>query len=95
MTSFNDMVYQMKRSTNRHYVKQDTMFSMEYGPARRKMIVRLLAGGNTIRVNSKYCVQVKKDPDIRKLIRTGVVEVVHGEHIWFCNCRYQELRLKK
>ena len=51
---------------------------MSYGKERRKFIKDMFVTypDGRLRVNCKYQPQLKDDPDLRKLIRTGFLKVV-------------------
>lgn len=49
--------------------------SNPYGAQRKQNMLRVLAT-HDMPVNCKYCVQVKNDPDLKRLIKDGKVKIV-------------------
>ncbi len=50
---------------------------MSYGKERRALILEVLKSGFSFAVNRKYCLQTKKDPDLKRLIKQGKIKLVN------------------
>jgi hypothetical protein len=50
---------------------------MDYGKERRALILEVLNSGFNFPVNRKYCLQTKNDPDLKRLIKKGKIELVN------------------
>lgn len=49
---------------------------LEYGKNRREFIKNAFSSeGARLYVNSRYCIQLKNDPDLKKLIKSGFLKV--------------------
>lgn len=50
------------------------------GGSRRRAILDYLATGNQLPVNSKYQLQVARDPDVRRLLKEKKIVLVRGNY---------------
>jgi hypothetical protein len=50
---------------------------MDYGKERRALILEVLNSVFNFPVNRKYCLQTKNDPDLKRLIKKGKIELVN------------------
>lgn len=73
--------------------RSDVLFQMPNGKARRAEIIRLLQADVSIRVDARYCLQVKNDRDVQKLINDGVCRIQRHRTWW--NSSQKFLRLVK
>lgn len=48
---------------------------LPFGSARRHTIIQLLKTGYLIPVNGLHCIQLNADPDLRKLLKDGKIEM--------------------
>lgn len=74
----------------------EVIHDMSYGGKRRKLILDLLSTGIEYRVNGMHCIQTKNDPDIKKLIKTGKIEMFNtGSYSWGkSKCKHTYIRIK-
>ena len=75
--TFNQTVKLLKRTDweIRRAMWNMNVISNPYGAQRRKNMLRVLASED-MPVNCKYCIQVKNDPDLKRLIKEGLVKIV-------------------
>lgn len=75
--TFNQEVRKLQRT---EWEVRNSMWRMHvvsnpYGAQRRENMLRVLTSED-MPVNCKYCVQVKNDPDLKRLIKDGKVKIV-------------------
>ncbi|WOL22704.1 hypothetical protein [Escherichia phage vB_EcoM_JNE01] len=75
-----------------YVVLREVLLNESYGSNRRNKILDLLRSGIEIAVNRKYSVQTKDDPDIKKLIKDGKIEMFNVATGPKSKCTY--LRIK-
>ncbi len=51
--------------------------TMSYGKERRAMLLSVIERGFEFPVNGKHLIQTKRDPDIKKLIKQGKIQMVN------------------
>jgi hypothetical protein len=56
---------------------------LPFGSARRQAIVQLLSTGFLIPINGKHCIQLNADPDLRKLLNNGKIEMYNERNSTF------------
>ncbi len=71
------------------------IMTMNYGSARRELILKVLQTNTCFRVNRKYCIQTKTDPDIKRLIKQGKIEIFNQHNSYGIKHTYLRLKTKK
>lgn len=56
---------------------------LPFGSGRRQAIIQLLQTGFLIPVNGKNCIQLNADPDLRKLLKNGKIEMYNERNRTF------------
>jgi hypothetical protein len=74
--------HNLLRDTNQNptplLLKYWRLRDMSYGKERRELILEVLKDGFCFAVNRKYCLQTKHDPDLKRLIKQGKIEIVNS-----------------
>lgn len=75
---------------------KEVIHDMDYGSKRRKLILELLSTGIEFQVNGMHCIQIKNDPDIKKLIKSGKIEMFNTpSYNWGSSkCKHTYIRIK-
>lgn len=75
---------------------KEVIYEMDYGGKRRKLIFDLLSTGIEFQVNGMHCIQTKNDPDIKKLIKSGKIEMFNTSSYSWGNsiCKHTYIRIK-
>lgn len=70
---------------------------MQYGAKRRAEFMKLFEQGLEFYVNCKYCIILRHDADMQKLLKQGKIEMVNEQQTrgWSFTIKHTFLRLKK
>lgn len=60
---------------------QDVLYNTLYGKVRREKLLWVIAQRDGVHVNRRWCVQIWRDPDLKKLLKEGkIVQIREGGH---------------